>query len=101
MDSSESPPTMQEMALLNPFKVPAKAVNATFMFLLTEYFPPKSVNQPRNCDQHGDTLPVNGIPQLGRFQRVCQDDRPFQKRRNEKSQHLAKDVAQREKIEET
>src|SRR2546429_9119613 len=82
-------------------EIPAKCLQPSVSLLTTFHFPLKGFDESRNRDQYGDALLPDGIHQIGWLQRIGEDHRGPEHRRNKQAKHLAKDVDQGEENQET
>src|SRR5580698_4842892 len=101
MNAPEPPPAPQKMLLFRALVAFVESLRTAVMLHLAQDFALQRFDESRNRNEHGNALVANHVNQVGRLQRIAEDQGARQKRRNEYSQHLAEHVAQRKQIQET
>ncbi len=99
MYAPKTPPAPQKFLAIGTLEVAAESFDLAFGFEVALEFVAQRFDQPRHRDEHGDSLASNRGRHIGGPQRIEEDRSRAQNLRNENSEHLAEDVAQRQQIQ--
>src|ERR1700735_3066793 len=99
MDAPESPPAKKKVLLLRAREILATLLCAAVAFHLAQDFTLERFDKSRNRHENGYALVANHINQAGGLERIDEDHGAREEGRDEDSQHLAEDVAQRKQIQ--
>ena len=100
MDPAEPPPAAKKVLAVCRREIPPKLIYFPIAFHITFDLTFERFNETRNRDKDGDPLSPDRVHEVRRPEGVEENNSARKHRRNEQSEHLAKDMTERKQVQE-